>query len=118
MTDQHEQQRIKEAGEQYADALAQSYKTVAERGVEAVEQGAQLTEVFFNQTIDNLHAQAEENRRATQQLAEQQRRQAEAAQSLAQESMGAYMDFVDSLFSYWQGTREIEKNKAAKSNKS
>jgi hypothetical protein len=124
MTDQHEQQRINEAAEQFTDALAHSYKTLAERGVEAVEQGAQVTEAFFNQSINNLHAQAEENRRATQQLAEQQQRQAEAAQSIAQESVRAYMEFVDSMFSYWQGgiqaaqggTREAEK-KSAKGNK-
>ena len=116
MTDQQEQQRMNEAAEQFTDALAQSYKTVAERSVVAVEQGAQLTEVFYKQTINNLHTQAEENRRATQQLAEQQQRQADAAQSLAQESVEAYRGFVDSLFSYWEGviqatelgTREAE----------
>jgi len=103
MTDQQEQQRINQAAEQFTDALAQSYKTVAERSVVALEQGTQVTEVFFNQTINNLHAQAEENRRATQQLAEQQQRQADAARSIAQKSVGAYMDLVDSTFSYWQG---------------
>jgi hypothetical protein len=116
MTDQQEQQRMNEAAEQFTDALAQSYKTVGERSVVAVEQGAQLTEVFYKQTINNLHTQAEENRRATQQLAEQQQRQADAVQSLAQESVRAYIDFVDSLFSYWEGaiqtaelgTREAE----------
>ena len=117
MTDQQSQQRINEAADQFTDALVQSYKTVAERGVSAQEQGAQLTEVFFNQTIDNLRAQAEENRQASQQLVDQQQRQAEAAQTLTQESVGAYMDFMDSMFSYWQGgiqtaeqgARETEK---------
>ncbi len=125
MTDQQEQQRMNEAAEQFTDALAQSYKTVSERGVVAVEQGAQLTEVFYKQTINNLHTQAEENRRATQQLAEQHQRQADAVQSLAQESVEAYIDFVDSLFSYWEGaiqatelgTREAEQKKTAKGNK-
>jgi hypothetical protein len=124
MTDQQEQQRMNEAAEQFTDALAHSYRTLAERGVEAVEQGAQVTEVFFNQTINSLHAQAEENRRATEQLAEQQQRQAEAAQSIAQESVRAYIELVDSMFFYWQGgiqaaeegTREAEK-KTAKGNK-
>jgi len=104
MTDQQEQQRMNKAAEQFTDTFAQAYKTVTERGVVAVEQGAQLTEVFYKQTINNLHTQAEENRRATQQLAEQHQRQADAAQSLAQESVEAYRDFVDSLFSYWEGS--------------
>jgi hypothetical protein len=117
MTDQQSQQRINEAADQFTDALVQSYKTVAERGVSAQEGSAQVTEVFFNQTIDNLRAQAEENRQASQQLADQQQRQAEAAKTLTQESVGAYMAFMDSMFSYWQGgiqtaeqgARETEK---------
>jgi light-regulated signal transduction histidine kinase (bacteriophytochrome) len=103
MTDQQSQQRINEAADQLTDALVQSYKTVAERGVSAQEGSAQVTEVFFNQTINNLRAQAEENRQATQQLADQQQRQAEAAQTLTKESVGAYMQFMDSMFSFWQG---------------
>jgi predicted nucleic acid-binding protein len=116
VTDPQQQHRTNEAAEQFTDALAQSYKTLAERGVGALEQGAQATEVFYKQTINNLHTQAEENRRATQQLAEQHQRQADAVQSLAQESVEAYRGFVDSLFSYWEGviqaaergTREAE----------
>ena len=103
MSDQQQQQRINEAAEQFTDALVQSYKTVAERGVSAQEQGTQLTQVFFNQTINNLRAQAEQNRQATEQLADQQQRQAEAAQTLTRESVDAYMYFMDSMFSYWQG---------------
>jgi cell shape-determining protein MreC len=117
MTDQQSQQRINEAADQFTDALVQSYKTVAERGVSAQEGGAQVTEVFFNQTINNLRTQAEENRQVSQQLADQQQRQAEATQTLAQESVGAYMEFMDSMFSFWQGgiqtaeqgARETEK---------
>jgi hypothetical protein len=100
MTDQ---QRINEAAEQFTDALVQSYKTVADRGVSAQERNTQVTEVFFNQTINNLRAQAEQNRQATEQLADQQQRQAEAAQTLTRESVDAYMDFMDSMFSWWQG---------------
>jgi hypothetical protein len=117
MTDQQSQQRINEAADQFTDALVQSYKTVAQRGVSAQEGRAQVTEVFFNQTINNLRAQAEENRQVSGQLADQQQRRAEAAQTLTQESVGAYMDFMDSMFSYWQGgiqtaergARETEK---------
>ena len=117
MTDQQSQQRINQAADQFTDALVQSYKTVAERGVSAQEGSAQVTEVFVNQTINNLRVQAEENRQATQQLVDQQQRQAEAAQTLTKESVGAYMEFMDSMFSFWQGgiqtaeqgAREIEK---------
>jgi hypothetical protein len=100
--DQQSQQRVNEAADKFTDALVQSYKTVAERGASAQEEGAQLTEAFFNQTINSLRAQAEENRQTTERLTEQQQRQAEAAQTISQESVGAYMYFIDSMFSYWQ----------------
>ena len=123
MTDQQSQQRINEAADQFTDAFVHSYKTLAERGVSAQEGSAQATEVFFNQAINNLHAQAEQNRQATEQLADQQQRQADAAQTLTRESVDAYMDFMDSMFSWWQGgvqtaekgARETEK--AAKGQK-
>src|SRR5215210_8156180 len=101
--DQQQQQKVNEAADQFTDALVQSYKTVAERGVSAQERSAQVTEVFFNQTINNLRAQAEENRQMTEQLVDQQQRRREAGQQIAQESIGAYMAFMDSMFSYWQG---------------
>jgi len=117
MIDQQSQQRINEVAEHFTDALVQSYKTVADRGVSAQERNTQVTEVFFNQTINNLRTQAEQNRQAAEQLADQQQRQAEAAQTLTRESVDAYMDFMDSMFSWWQGgiqtaeqgARETEK---------
>jgi hypothetical protein len=117
MTDQQSQQRLNEAAEQFTDALVQSYKTVAERGVSVQEGSAQVTEVFFNQTINNLRAQAEENRQVSGQLADQQQRRAEAAQTLTQESVGAYMDFMDSMFSYWQGGIETAEQGARETEK-
>ena len=117
MTDQQQQTRVNEAAEKFTDALVQSYKVVADRGASAQEQNAQLTEVFVNQTINSLRTQAEENRQATQQLGDQQQRQADAANTLTRESVDAYMHFMDSMFSFWQGgvqtaergARETEK---------
>ncbi len=117
MTNQEKQQRVNEAAEQFTEALVESYKVVAERSASAQEQNAQLTETFFNRVIDNLRAQAEENRQTTERLAEQQERQVDAAQTLTRESVEAYMDFLNSAFSFWQrgvqtaerGARETEQ---------
>jgi predicted nucleic acid-binding protein len=122
--DQQSQQRVNEAAEKFTEALVQSYKAVAERGAFSQEQSAQLTEVFFNQTINNLRAQAEETHQAAQQLTEQQQRQTDAVRTLTQESVGAYMNFMNSMFSYWQGVVQTaehgnkETEKAAKGQKS
>jgi hypothetical protein len=103
MTDQQSQQRVNEAAEKFTDALIESYKVVAERGAAAQEQNAQLTETFFNRVVENLRTQVEENRQVTEQLADQQQRQADAAQTLTRESVEAYMNFLNSAFSFWQG---------------
>jgi hypothetical protein len=101
--DNQQQQRINEAAEQFTDALAAAYKAGSDRTVAAQDVGAQLTGHFFNSVINNLRTQAEGTRQVTQQLAEQQRRAQEATRQYAQVSTGTYMDFLDSIFSFYQG---------------
>jgi hypothetical protein len=104
--DEQQQRQVNEAAEKFADALRESYRAVADRTVSAQELNAQLTQEFFNGVINNLRTQAEDTRQMTQQLADQQQRGTEAAQTLTQESVGAYMDFMNSMFSFWQGSAE------------
>jgi uncharacterized protein YdiU (UPF0061 family) len=114
--DEQQQRRVNEAAEQFAGAVVESYRTLAARGVSAQELNAELTQQFFNRVINNLRTQAEDTREMTQALAEQQQRGQEASQTLTQESVGAYMNFVNSMFSYLQaapeaierGTREAQ----------
>ena len=103
---EQQQRQVNEAAEKFADALRESYRAVADRAVSAQELNAQLTQDFFNRVVENLHTQAESNRELTQQLADQQERQQEATQALAQESTRAYMDFINSMFSFYQGSTE------------
>ena len=51
----------------------------------------------------------------TQKLAEQQQCTREATQVLTQESVEAYMDYLDSAFSYWQGGIQAAKKGEKKS---
>ena len=110
--DQQQQQQINEAAEKFANAVTESYRTVAERSVNAQELNAELTQNFFNGVIQNLRNQAESNRQMTEQLSEHQQRQREATQALTQESVNTYMDFVNSMFSYWQGNVEQAQRQA------
>ena len=98
--DEQQQRRVNEAAEQFADAVRASFQAVSERGASAQELNAELTQQFFNTVIGNLRTQAEDTRQMTQQLADQQQRQAEAARTMAQESVGAYMEFLNSIFSF------------------
>jgi hypothetical protein len=102
MEDQQQQQRVNQAAEEFANALRESYQTVAGRGESAYELNAQLTEQFFNRVVNNLQTQAEANRQTGEQLAEQAQRGQEASRQLTQESVQAYMDFVNSMFSFSQ----------------
>jgi uncharacterized protein YdiU (UPF0061 family) len=104
MVDEQQQRRVNEAAEQFADAVRASFQAVSERGTSAQELNAELTEQFFNTVIDNLRTQAEDTRQMTQHLADQQQRTQEATRTIAQESVGAYMDFINSMFSFAQGS--------------
>ena len=104
LLDYRHQRQVDEAAEKFASAIRESFEAVAERGVSAQQLNAELTQSFFNSVIDNLRAQIEANRALTRGLAEQQERQMEATQTFAQDSVDAYMDFVNSMFSYYQGT--------------
>jgi hypothetical protein len=110
--DQQQQQRINEAAEQFAAAVRESYRTVADRGESAQQLNAELTQQFYNAVINNLRQQTEEGQRMSQELREQQERQRQAAQSLTQESVSAYMDFVNSMFSFYQGSAQQGETEA------
>jgi hypothetical protein len=104
MDDQQAQERMNEVAEKFAEAIKESYQALSERSVSAQELNAQLTQDFFNGVIDNLRTQAENNRALAEDLIEQQRKQQEASQALTQESVNAYMDFLNSMFAYYRGS--------------
>jgi hypothetical protein len=112
--DTKQQQQVNEAAEKFAAALRDSYKTVAERSVSAQQLNAEMTQSFFNSVIGSLRAQAESNREAAGELIEHQQRQREATQALTQESMNAYMDFLNSMFSYYRGNLERAQRDATR----
>ncbi len=104
--DERQQRQVNEAAEKFAESLTEAYRAVAGRSVSAQELNAQLTQDFFNGVINNLRTQAESNRALAEDLVEQQRKQQEASQALTQESVDAYMDFLNSVFAFpRQGTQ-------------
>jgi hypothetical protein len=106
MFEEQQQRQLNEAAEQFANAIRDAYQVMTERSVSAQELNTQLTQEFFNRVIENLRTQAEDTRQMGQQLADQQQRATEAGQQLTRESADAYMDFVNSMFSYWQGSMQ------------
>jgi hypothetical protein len=109
--DDQQARRINEAAQEFAQALVESYRTATGRAVSAQELTAELTQNFFNSVIDNLRSQTESNLAMIQELSDQQQRQQEAAQALAQGSVSAYMDFLDSMFLFYRrSVEEIERS--------
>jgi polyhydroxyalkanoate synthesis regulator phasin len=112
VVDERQQRQVNEAAEKFASAIKESYQALADRSVSAQELNAQLTQDFFNGVINNLRTQAENNRALTEDLIEQQRKQQEASQALTQESVNAYMDFLNSMFSYYRGSLDETQRSA------
>ena len=100
--DEQQPQRVNQAAQEFADALRESYQALSERGESAQELNAQLTERFFNTVNDHLRTHAEDIRQTSEQLADHQQRGQEASRQLTQESVSAYMDFINSMFSFYQ----------------
>jgi len=110
--DEKQRRRVNEAAEQFANAIMDSQRTMAQRGISLQEMNAQLTQQFFNSLINNLQMRTEEIRGASQELADQIKRAQKAAQTLTQETAGVYMDFMNALLAMSQGgavQREAEE---------
>lgn len=93
-----------ETAQKLAEAILESHRMLSIYSVEAQERQAQLTQNFFASVDSILRAQAETTLAASQRLTEQALKGQEAAQSLALESMNTYVDFLNSMFSYYQGS--------------
>ncbi len=104
--DREQQKQVNEAAEKFAEAIKESYQALAQRGVSAQELNAQLTQDFFNGVINNLRTQAESNQALAENLIGQQLKQQEASQALTQEALNAYTDFLNSMFSFAQGSTQ------------
>jgi hypothetical protein len=112
MVDDERAQRINEAARKFAEALSESYRAASGRFVEAQERQTRDATSFFERVIANLRAGAESGRDASGELAEQARKGQEAGWVLARESVGAYMDFLNSMFSQYSRGVETARRSA------
>ena len=115
--DEQKQQKINEAAERFSEAVRESYQTVAARGQSAQELNTEMAQEFFSRVNENLRTHAEANREMTQELVEKQQRQQEAGQELAKESLGAYMEFVSSVFAVPQAATQAGAEEGANQTK-
>jgi hypothetical protein len=60
--DRRQAKNVSEAAKTLAEDVAESYRVVSERSVEAQERGVRLSQEFFAPVITELGRQAESNR--------------------------------------------------------
>ena len=102
MVDRRKAGDVNEAARRFAETLAESYRVVYGQAAESGERQQRAAQEFSNLVANNLREQAEAGRSGAQRLSEQADRQQEAGRALAQESVGAYMDFLDATFSQYR----------------
>jgi hypothetical protein len=113
--DEHRTKRINEAAQKFADALIESQRVVSECSAEAQERQVQLSQNFFESVSNHIRAQAQIGDAAARDLAEQARKGQEASQDLTRESADAYMDFLESMFSYYRRSAQEGAQRASSS---
>jgi len=107
MVDRGREQAVNEAAARFADTLAESYRIVYEQATEAQQRQGRLAQDFSERVMDHLREQAESGQVVSERLTDQARRQQEAGRAFAQESVNAYMDFLDTAFSrYREGAQQ------------
>src|SRR5215212_2102628 len=101
MVDRGKARDVNEAARRFAETLAESYRVVYGQAAESGERQQRLAQEFSELVANNLKEQAEVGRSAAQRFSEQ---------ALAQESLEAYMDFLDAAFSqYRAGTEQAAR---------
>ncbi len=102
MVDRRRDQEVEQAAARFADTLAESYRLIYEQAAESRERQQRRAQEFSELVAENLREQAESGRAASEQFADQSRRQQEAGREFTQESVNAYMDFLNTAFSQYQ----------------
>jgi hypothetical protein len=100
--DRRREQAVNEAAARFADTLAESYRIVYEQAANAQQRQGRLAKDFSERVMDHLMEQAQSGQAASEQLADQAMRQRAAGEAFAQESVNAYMDFLDTAFSQYR----------------
>ncbi len=106
MMDRGKARDVNEAARRFAETLADSYRVVYGQAAESGQRQQQRAQEFSELVSSNLREQTEANRAGAQQLSEQANRQQEAGQALAQESVEAYAEFLNTAFSRYRAGTE------------
>lgn len=100
------------AAEQVAKTTRDSYQTMVDHGVGLQERNVRFVQEVVDGSIKEMRHQSESNRAMAQQLVERAELQRDAFQTLAEESLDAYMDLLYSPLSYYKQGLEAARQVA------
>ena len=102
--------KANKAGEKFARTTRDSYMTVVDHAVSLQERNVRFAQSVADDSIKELRHQAEVTRTMTQEVVERAEKQRDAFQSLAEESLDAYMDLLYAPLSYYkEGLKAAKK---------
>jgi hypothetical protein len=101
---------VNAAAKDYAQSLRQAYTTVLHATIAAQERNVKLAQNIFECGIDELRTQTDTARDVVQSVTQQTAKQRETLETLACQSVSAYMDSVQNAASlYVKGLEAIRQ---------
>lgn len=106
-------QKANKAVEEFAESTKGSYQTVIEHAVGLGERNVRFARGVIESYAKEVGQQAESNRALVEEFVDRAEKQRGAVQSVVEESVDAYMDFVFAPFSYYKEGLEAARKVSA-----
>jgi hypothetical protein len=104
------QAEVHAAATEYADSLRQAYTTVLDAAFASQERSVKFAQSVFERGINELRTQTDTARDVVQSVTQQTQKQRETLDTLACQSLNAYMDYVHTTASlYAKGLEAIRQ---------
>ncbi len=94
--------KINEAATELAQTLRETYQAMAQTAAATQERNTRFAQTLVEQGLAEIKGQAETTRVVFQKVAEQSEKQREAFETLAQESVEAYIDLFFAPLAFYQ----------------
>ncbi len=105
--------KTNKAAERLAETTRDSYQTMVDHATGLGERNVRFAQAVADDSVKEIRQQAESNRALTQQFVERAENQREAFQTVVEESVDAYMDFVFAPFAYYKEGLQAAKKATA-----
>ncbi len=106
-------QKVNRAAEKLAESTKDSYQKVIDHAVGLQERNVRFVQGIGEGYTNEIRQQAESNRALAKEFAEKAEKQRGAFQSLVQESVDAYIEFVFAPFSHYKEGLQVAKKVSA-----